>query len=91
MISSRIKIGKATLKILRATHFGRKRAVTEPFSAQCLSASVVKVHLPLFNKSKIPFTVIEMIVSNIKILKVPVMRVKSRYPRQTACHQNIIE
>ena len=91
MTSSRTKIGKATLKILRATHFGRKISVTEPLSASCFSAIVVKGHLPLFSSSNRPFSKIDTIASNTKMLNVPVMQAKSRYPRQITCHQNITE
>ena len=91
MITSMIKSGVATLKILRATQSGRKISVIEPFSDPCLSAMVVKGHLPLFSSSNRPFSKIEIIASNTKILKVPVMQAKSKYPRQITCHQNITE
>ena len=83
--------GVATLKILRATQSGRKISVTEPFLAPCLSTSVVNGHLPLLSSSNRPFSKIEMIASNTRILKMAFMQAKSRYPRQRTCHQNISE
>ena len=83
--------GVATLKILRATQSGRKISVTEPLFAPCFSAMEVNGHLPLFSRSNKPFSKIEIMASNTKILKVFVMQAKSKYPKQTTCHQNIIE
>ena len=83
--------GVATLKILRATQSGRKISVTEPLFAPCFSAMEVNGHLPLFSSSNKPFSKFEMIASNTKKLKDPIMQAKSKYPRQTTCHHNIIE
>ena len=86
-----INNGVATLKILRAAQSGRKISVTEPFFEPSLSAMDVNGHLPLLIRSKRPFSKIEMIASNTRILKDAVMQAKSKYPRQITCHQNIKE
>jgi hypothetical protein len=38
---------------------GKNRSVTEPFSAPYFSARFVNGHLPLFNKSATPLSIIE--------------------------------
>jgi hypothetical protein len=77
-MSSPIKNGKETLKILRAMQSGRKMSVTDPFAAPSFSARVVKGHLPLLISSNKPFRKIERTAINTHILKVLVAPVKSR-------------
>ncbi|MFC1866370.1 hypothetical protein ACFLYB_06645 [Chloroflexota bacterium] len=58
-----------TRKILRAITSGRKRSITEPFSAPYFSARFVNGHLPLFKKSSKPFIKIAAIGIKIIALK----------------------
>ena len=77
-MSSKMKNGKDTLKILRAMQSGRKISVTEPFSAPWLSARVVNGHLPLLRRSNRPFNKIDAIAIKTNIFKALVMPANSR-------------